>query len=222
MRGRPPWCGDCARFALWRNVAGVAGAEAVAPRRKRGRACSNWASTSSRVTPTVAVGGPVLDFVTADETGRPFALASLRGRPFLLKFFRGHWCPYCVAELRCWEELRPELDALGVEIVTVCADTAEQIRRGRAKHGLHAVMIPDPALAITDRYNLRNPKSFALKSGVIVPLPIPTTILVDAAGIVRWIDQATDYMRRSAPERVLAAIRALEPAAAAARRRAAR
>ena len=75
------------------------------------------------------------------------------------------------------------------------------------KHGLRAVMLSDPDLAVTDRYNLRNPKNFALKSGVIVPLPIPTTILVDAAGTVRWVDQATDYMRRSDPERVLEAIR---------------
>ena len=180
------------------------------------------ASGQARVTPAVSVGGHVLDFVATDDTGRSFALASLRGTPFLLKFFRGHWCPYCVAELRRWEELRPELEARGVEIVTVCADTAEQIRKGRGKHGLRAVMIPDPELVVTDRYNLRNPKNFALKSGVIVPLPIPTTILVDGAGVVRWIDQATDYMRRSAPERVLAAIRSLEPAEPTARRRAAR
>jgi peroxiredoxin len=180
------------------------------------------ASGQARIAPAVTVGGPVLDFVASDDTGRPFALASLQGRPFLLKFFRGHWCPYCVAELRRWEELRPELEARGVEIVTVCADTAEQIRRGRARHGLRALMVPDPDLAITDRYNLRNPKNFALKTGVIVPLPIPTTILVDAAGTVRWIDQATDYMRRSAPERVLAAIRSLEPAEPAVRLRAAR
>jgi peroxiredoxin len=109
--------------------------------------------------------------------------------------------------LRRWEELRPELDARGIEIVTVCADTAEQIRRGRGKHGLRAVMVPDPDLAITDRYNLRNPKSLAPKRGVIVPLPIPTTILVDAAGTVRWIDQSTDYQTRSDPDRVLGAIR---------------
>jgi peroxiredoxin len=170
------------------------------------------ASGQARTTAAVRVGGPVLEFVATDDAGRPFALASLRGRPFLLKFFRGHWCPYCVAELRRWEELRPELDARGIAIVTVCADAAEAIRRGRAKHGLRAVMVPDPDLAITDRYSLRNPRGFALKSGVIVPLPIPTTILVDASGTVRWIDQATDYMRRSAPERVLGAIRAMDDA----------
>lgn len=164
-------------------------------------------SGQAKVVPAVSVGGDVIAFTATDDEGRSFALGSLRGTPFLLKFFRGHWCPYCVAELRRWEELRPELDARGIEIVTVCADTAEQIRKGRAKHGLRAVMVPDPDLAITDLYHLRNPKNFAPRPGVIVPLPIPTTILIDAAGTVRWIDQATDYLRRSEPDRVLAAIR---------------
>ena len=166
------------------------------------------ASGQPALTPAVTVGGPVLDFSAADDEGRPFQLASLRGKPVLLKFFRGHWCPYCTAELRRWEELRPELDARGIQIVTVCADTAEQIRAGRGKHGLRATMLPDPTLALTDLYNLRSPRNFAPKPGVIIPLPIPTTILVDAGGIVRWIDRSTDYMRRSEPGRVLAAIRA--------------
>jgi len=162
------------------------------------------ASSQVAKEPAVAVGGPILDFTATDDEGRPFDLASLRGRPFLLKFFRGHWCPYCVAELRRWNEL--ELDAHGIRIVTVCSDSAGQIRKGRTKHGLRAIMLPDADLAITDRYNLRNPKNFAPKPGVIIPLPIPTTILVDADGIVRWIDQSTDYMQRSDPETVRAAI----------------
>ena len=170
--------------------------------------------------PLLRVGAPIESFTATDDAGHPFALASLRGRPFLLKFFRGHWCPYCVAELRRWQELRPELDARGIAIVTVCADRADEIRRGRAKHGLEAVMIPDPELAITDRYHLRSARNFAPRPGVIIPLPIPTTILVDAGGVVRWIDQSSDYMRRSDPDHVLEAIRTslplAEPAARAA------
>ncbi len=159
--------------------------------------------------PAVAVGRPVVDFTATDDTGGAFALARLRGRPVLLKFFRGHWCPYCTAELRRWEaDIRPALDSLGVAVVTVCADTAEAIRAGRGTHGLQAVMLPDPDLVLTDLFHLRNPRNFAPRPGVVIPLPVPTTILVDADGIVRWIDQATDYMRRSEPTRVLHAVRA--------------
>jgi peroxiredoxin len=112
--------------------------------------------------------------------------------------------------LRRWEELRPELDARGVQIVTLCVDSPAQIRAGRAKHGAKAIMLADESLAVTDLYNLRNPTNIAPGKDGGVPrlraLPIPTTILVDARGIVRWIDQSTDYQVRSDPERVRAAL----------------
>jgi hypothetical protein len=40
------------------------------------------------------------------------------------------------------------------------------------------------------------------------PLAIPTAILVDADGVVRWVDRADDYRVRTDTERVLAAVRA--------------
>jgi peroxiredoxin len=99
------------------------------------------------------------------------------------------------------------LDARGIQIVALSSDTVEKTAAGMGKHGLRAVMLADPDLAVTDLYNLRNPKNFAPKSGIIVPLAIPTTFLVDASGIVRWVDQASDYQQRSDPDLVLAAIR---------------
>ncbi len=108
--------------------------------------------------------------------------------------------------MRRWEELRPELDARRIELVTLCTDTPEQIRQGMAKHGAKAVMLSDRDLSVTRRYGLENtaPK---LKPPGVPGLPIPTTILADADGIARWVDQADDYQVRSQPDRVLAAIR---------------
>ncbi len=167
-------------------------------------------SGQRRGTARFAVGGRLPDFVATDDEGRPFALAALRGRPVLLKFFRGHWCPYCVAELRRWCELQPELDARGVTVVGVCGETAEEIRTKRVKHGLRAILVPDPQLVVTDLFGLRNPRNLAPRPGVVIPLPIPTTILVDADGVVRWVDQSTDYMRRSDPTVVRAALALLD------------
>ncbi len=100
--------------------------------------------------------------------------------------------------------MRPELDARGVEIVTVCTDTPEAIRKGRGKHGCQAVMLSDEDLAVTDRYALRNPTNITPKG--IAGMPIPTTFLVDAEGTVRWVDQSENYQVRSEPGRVLGAI----------------
>lgn len=89
--------------------------------------------------------------------------------------------------------------------MTICSDTPAEIRKGRGRHGLDAVMLSDADLRVTDLYGLRN-------SGNVTPrgwtdLPIPTTFLVDGEGVVRWIDQARDYQIRSHPDRVLGAIR---------------
>ncbi|MBW2231751.1 MAG: redoxin domain-containing protein [Deltaproteobacteria bacterium] len=107
--------------------------------------------------------------------------------------------------MRRWEDLRPELDARGIGIVTISGDTPTQIAKGRSKHGARATMLSDPDLEVAARYNLINDRN--LKPGGLGPLHIPTTFLVDAQGIVRWIDQAEDYQIRSHPDRVLDAIR---------------
>ena len=107
--------------------------------------------------------------------------------------------------MRRWEELRPDLDAKGVEIVTICTDTPEAIQKGRGKHGLDAVMLADPKLEVIDLYGLRNQRIQSGPPGR--PQPVPTTILADPEGVVRWIDQSENYQRRSDPEYVLAALR---------------
>ncbi len=93
--------------------------------------------------------------------------------------------------------------------MAVCSDTPEEIRAGRAKHGARAILLADPKLELTDRFNLRNRTNLAppRQGRVLRALPIPTTFLVDAEGIVRWVDQADDYQVRSHPSRVLKAIR---------------
>ena len=67
-------------------------------------------------------------------------------------------------------------------------------------------MLSDRDLAVTDLYGLRNQKIHTGPPG-IPGLPVPTTILADAEGVVRWIDQSENYQRRSDPDDVLSALR---------------
>ncbi len=89
--------------------------------------------------------------------------------------------------------------------MTLSTDKPEEIRKSRSKHGLRATMLSDRDLAVTDRFNLRNARG--LRPPGMAALPIPTTILVDAEGVVGWIDQTDDDRVRSHPDRVSRALR---------------
>jgi peroxiredoxin len=108
--------------------------------------------------------------------------------------------------LRRWEELRPEFDKRGVQIITVSTDTPAQLAKGHPRHGLGATMLSDRELDVTNRFGLRNQGIHSGPPGG-PKLPVPTSLLVDAAGKVLWMDQSEDYQRRSDPDYVLGALR---------------
>jgi peroxiredoxin len=111
--------------------------------------------------------------------------------------------------LRRWEALQPEFDALGVRMVALSPDTPEEAREMARRHDLRLALLADPDLAVIDRYGVRHARGFAPPGprGMRRPLAIPTTILLDGDGVVRWIDQAEDYRVRSDAPRVLTAVR---------------
>ena len=92
-----------------------------------------------------------------------------------------------------------------MKVVAVCTDTPEMIAQGRTKHGLGGAFLADPELVVTDQFGLRNLNT-AVRPPGLPGLPIPTTLMLDATGVVRWKDQSTDYMQRSDPDFVRAAL----------------
>jgi peroxiredoxin len=165
--------------------------------------------------PAVAVGRQAPDFRARDSDGREFRLGDRAGSRVVLKFFRGTWCPYCVADLRGWNALGAELRASGLDLVAVSHDTVEELARFKRRHGYDMTLVADPHLDIIRRYNLQN-RNFTPKRGPFRDMAIPATILIDVDGKVLWMEQATDFRVRSNPVEVLAAMRAALPAGAAA------
>ena len=154
----------------------------------------------------VAVGSRAPEFRALDSDGREFRLSALAGSRILLKFFRGTWCPYCVADLRLWSERRDELRALGLRLVAVSHDSVTELRDFKRKHGWDMTLVADPELEVIRRYNLKN-HNFTPKRGPFRDMAIPASVLIDADGKVLWLSQATDFRVRVRPEKVLAEIR---------------
>lgn len=115
--------------------------------------------------------------------------------------------------------MHDELARLGVTVVALSKDSVADAARNKRRDGLRFALLSDPKLEVIRQFGVEHHKAIEFSVGGITlfgvplsPIPqfktmaIPTTLLIDDDGVIRWIDQADDYRIRSNPDRVMAAI----------------
>jgi peroxiredoxin len=119
------------------------------------------------------VGAPAPEFAASDLDGHEVSLVSRRGEKIVLLEFWATWCPPCRMVMATLRGMRSELESAGVEVFNVNQrESTEDVRRfvEREHHEFRVVVDRDGA--ISDRYSVRS---------------LPTMVLIDKRGIVRWI-----------------------------------
>jgi peroxiredoxin len=107
------------------------------------------------------------------------------------------------------EQLQKHYDtirACGVGIYAVSTASPEQNRALCERLGAGFTFLSDPEAHILDQLNI----SHTTPNPSGKDIPIPTQILVDRSGVVRWIYQPSNYRIRARPETVLKAIKDLD------------
>jgi len=170
----------------------------------------------------VSVGDVLIPFTVNTAEGTPFSTDDVIGKRVLLKFYRGSWCPYCSKELAMFEEMKADFDKYGVKVIALSGDTVEQAKAHLVRDNLSHLLLSDPELDVVKKYGVEHHKALGADSenimtvlGMPFPQPyqlkfksmsIPTSILVDESGVIKWIDQSADYRLRANQERILAAM----------------
>lgn len=162
--------------------------------------------------PAVAVGDSAPDFALYDSQGVARRLSDYAGEWVVLKFHRGYWCPYCVRELHDWEEQLDGLATRRTRLIAISTDRVDELREFHRKTGLRMTLLADPANLAIRLYNLQN-RNFTPRRGPFRELAIPTTLLIDDHGTVRWLDQASDFRTRRSAQEVMARIDMFLPGA---------
>lgn len=172
---------------------------------------------------TVAQPGAALpDGDLLDAFGHPTTLAQIRaGRPAVIVFYRGAWCPYCNLTLRAYQEnLLADLDARGVALVAISPQKPDGSLSTAEKNELSYAVVSDPGNQIAGKLGIvftlgEGARNAQVGLGVRLTdlnadgtpdLPLATTLVTDAAGVIRWIDVHPDYTTRSEPTDILAAV----------------
>ena len=107
----------------------------------------------------------------------------------------------------------------GVEMIALSKDSVEDAAMQKRRDGLSMQLLSDPELEVIRLYGVEHHKAIEASTGrftlfgiplalvlSIKTMAIPTTLLIDEEGIIRWIDQADDYRLRSDNERVISAV----------------
>jgi peroxiredoxin len=154
----------------------------VSPRWRRAGRVLYWVGLAAlavvlyrRVAPSIELSGeapaaPPVEAALLD--GAAFRLADYRGRVVVLNFW-ATWCPPCLAEIPGFVRLQEELRDDGVVFVGVAMDEggAAAVAPFAERHGItYPLVLDDGALA-------------ARFGGVAA---LPTTLLIDRAGRVRY------------------------------------
>jgi peroxiredoxin len=112
--------------------------------------------------------------------------------------------------------MKDELAANNVEVIALSKDSVETAAIHKVRDDLSMPLLADPKLKVIRQYGVEHHKAIEVSTGKVnlfgvhlamVPsiktMAIPTTLLIDEEGIVRWIDQTDDYRLRSHNERIL-------------------
>jgi peroxiredoxin len=180
---------------------------------------------AGRPASVIEVGDRLPSAELRDIDDRVVALADvLGGSPAVLVFYRGAWCPYCNIALKHYDEtLAPELRGAGIELVAISPQTPDGSRAAVANGELGFTVLSDPGNLLAARLGIVTAPSAAAQEahtalGFAVKdsnaddspaIPFPTVLVVDADGVVRFVDIHVDYTTRTETADILAATAAL-------------
>ena len=179
-------------------------------------------AAADRPAAQAAPGDRMPDGNLLDVAGRPTTLAAvLDSRPGVIVFYRGGWCPYCNIALRAYQtQLVPALAEVGIPLVAISPQTPDGSLSTQETKELTFTVLSDPGNQIADQLGILTAPSEGARAAQLqlgldltrvnadgtTTLPMPTVVIVDSAGVIRWMDVHADYTTRTEPAQVLAAI----------------
>lgn len=172
-----------------------------------------------------APGATMPDARLLDVHGEPTTLArAIGGRSAVVVLYRGAWCPYCNLALRAYQEnLVPQLDQRGITLLAISPQKPDGSLSMQDKNELTFTVLSDPGNQVAAALGvLTAPTDDARTAQRALGLelseanadgthgiPMPTVVIVDGAGIIRWIDVHPNYTTRTEVADVLDALSVL-------------
>lgn len=169
-------------------------------------------------------GEKAADFKLTNALGRDIILfEELAKGPVVLVFYRGGWCPFCNMQLKAYQQILPEIQAIGAQLIAISPQKPDHSLSLQEKEGLGFQVLSDPNGLVTAKYNLLfdvPPGVRKVMEGIGLDLaeynntskwilPVPATFMIDESAIIRSSYVNPNFMQRQSPEDILRELRKL-------------
>jgi len=128
---------------------------------------------------TLAPGTVAPDFTLRSTPDQSVSLSEFRGQPVVLVFYPEDWSPVCSDQLGLYQELLPEFQRLGAELVGISVDGIWSHLAFAKDRNLHFPLLADfePKGEVSRRYQVYRSSDGTSERALYV---------IDSDGIVHW------------------------------------
>lgn len=189
----------------------------------------NAALTASGIVgQSLQVGQTAPDFALPDAQGQIIRLADLRASgPVVITFYRGVWCPFCNMTLHAYQNILPDIKALGASFVAISPQTPDNSLTMVEKAELEYAVLSDLGNTVARQFGIVYKLGEAMYEaqtnafGVDLEkfngdtsreLPLPGAFVLDRDGVVRFGQVFVDVSERVEPSAILDTLRGLASA----------
>jgi peroxiredoxin len=132
----------------------------------------------------IEVGEKAPDFSLPNHKGEQISLSDFRGRKVMLAFYPSDFSPVCSDQLSIYQEVKPDLDEAGLEVVGVSIDHSWAHRAFRKELNLDFTLLADfhPKGQVAELYGAYLPDYGTSNRSLV---------LVDPEGVVSWVYEST-------------------------------
>jgi peroxiredoxin len=156
------------------------------------------------------VGSTLPSFELKDVEGQTVTSSSFSDKPTIWIFYRGNWCPLCMAQIKELVAQYKELQSLGVRIALISPQPHKYTIALAKKFDAPFDFLTDKgnraarALGIDHSHGLPlGMQMFGYSNETV----LPTVIITDAGGRVLWAHETDNYRVRPEPDVYLAVLR---------------
>jgi len=169
-----------------------------------------WYSSFVRAASFLQVGQILPEFELTDTACNTVASTSLRDKPTVWIFYRGNWCPLCMAQIKELVTQYQQLEELGVRVALVSPQPPKFTESLAKKFDVTFDFLTDPANRAARMLGIASP--YGLPMGMQIlgydsETVLPTVLITDTGGRILWVHETDNYRVRPEPETYLAVLR---------------